>query len=638
MASMSVLAFSLAALLGFASYYLTRDKTSRVLGRSSARPNLVGMVAIGSGLALAAVLMIFVSEIHTELGTHVWHAYRFMSTPIAYCSIVGAVFGYLFGYWSSFLMKPELLSRPETSKAHGRWGLVLLTLLIVTLFAPSVDALLGRITSINSAPLQLSFSPTQRQESENDAGAIVGPGKNGSDETAQQASALGRANFYSGFAIPILENNAISDPYYISILRSETFPKQIPSPPSVLIRTAAFSSCLRDAVKGSFDPLLVHTYFGPAIHRLRSDTLKKSGATEMPAESDLWIRNYVVDSFAKHFSDSSTLVTATIPDQLAEKCIIRLPSRQSDEEIMGIRNPIFEKLYENLLVSFALGAAGAHEASIRTLAEWIHQTEERYKNLLKRDRAFTELSWAQIRAKQYLAISLAMEGMHNARHDLLSEVTLDMEELFVDAQQQGIGAILRDPDLWVDDKGCQTLEDFVSRKPNFESDWDDLDAVEKPFANESNAVARLMMSYVSYTDLYVEEALSEDSVDARVFNYAKRNAHIPSCLFTLGLGNLQRGLEMQARYQLQFAKVLLFASEFWGGKITYTSFSDLQIQKEALRHLIKAEDFLNQTEDGGEPSWYTQIVDGTSGTEAMRRQIDRLIKRLTKVVDQRSEN
>ena len=119
MASMSVLVFALAALLGFASYYLTRGKTSGLLGGSSSRPNPVGLVAIGSALGLAAVVFIFVLEIHTELGSHMWHAYRFVSTPVAYCSIVGAVFGYLFGYWSSFLLQPDLLARPGTSKAHG---------------------------------------------------------------------------------------------------------------------------------------------------------------------------------------------------------------------------------------------------------------------------------------------------------------------------------------------------------------------------------------------------------------------------------------------------------------------------------------------------------------------------------------
>jgi len=627
MASMSVLVFALAALLGFASYYLTRGKTSGLLGGSSSRPNPVGLVAIGSALGLAAVVFIFVLEIHTELGSHMWHAYRFVSTPVAYCSIVGAVFGYLFGYWSSFLLQPDLLARPGTSKAHGRWGAVLLTLLIVTLFAPSVDAMLGRVTSINSAPLQLSFSPGQQSTPQNSAGGIFGQGENGGEDSAQQASALVRSSFYAGFAIPLLKKNAISDPFYISIVRAEPFPDDPQVLPSVLTRTEAFSNCLKNAVQGSSDPLLVHSYFGPEIHRLRLETIKKP-------ETDASSLNKLASNTICVFETFARQVQ--IPEFMKNSCLIEnspVGDRASnDDEIPAI----FEDLYENLLVSFALGAAGAHEASIRVLAEWINSADQTYEDLEKDSRAATSLDWARIRAKQYLAISLAMEGMHTARRDLLSDVTLDMEELFFSAAQQGVGGVLRDPDRWAEDRDCRDLETKVSREPNFPPDWKDRSPDDRPFAGEDNAAARLMLSYVSYTDLFVEEALAQDTVDARVFNYAIRNAHLPSCLFTLGLSGPEQSLELQAKYRLHFAKVLLFASEFWGERITYTALTDLEVEKEALRHLIRAEDLLKQRGGASELGWYAQIVSGASGTEAMRQQIDRLIRRLTRVVNENS--
>ncbi|WP_453973234.1 hypothetical protein [Amorphus sp. MBR-141] len=631
---MSVLVFSLAALLGFASYYLTRGNTPRLVGGRLAQPNLVALVAIGSGLGLATVLVIFVWEIHTELGTHVWHVYRFVSTPIAYCAVVGTVFGYLFGYWSSFLLKPELLTQPETNRAHGRWGLVLLTLLIVSLFTPSVDALLGRVTSINSAPLQLSFSQGQQATPQNSAGGIFGQGGEGTEDTAQQASALVRSSFYAGFAIPLLKKNAIADPFYISIVRSEPFPDTPQDLPAVLTRTEAFSSCLKEAVQGSSDPLLVHTYFGPEIHRLRLDTIDRSTHSAADIRDIAGKTIYFVEAIAKQINIPDYIQRHYIPQYIADSCIIERSSKpEANEDRIS---SIFEDLYESLLISFALGAAGAHEASIRALAEWIEGTDKKYKDIEQGSRAATSLQWAQIRAKQYLAISLAMEGMHTARRDLLGDVTLNMEELFFSANQQGVGAVLRDPDMWAEDRDCRALETKVREKPNFPSDWEDRSPEERPFHGEHNAAARLMLSYVSYADLFVEEALAQDAVDARVFNYAIRNAHLPSCLFTLGLSSSEQSLELQAKYRLHLAKVLLFASEFWGEKITYTTLTDLEVEKEALRHLIRAEDLLKQRGDAGDPGWYAQIVSGESGTEAMRRQIDRLIRRLTRVVSENS--
>ena len=197
-------------------------------------------------------------------------------------------------------------------------------------------------------------------------------------------------------------------------------------------------------MQGSSDPLLVHSYFGPEIHRLRLETIKKPETDSSSLNKLASNTIFVFETFARQVQ---------IPEFMKNSCLIEnspVDDRASnDDEISAI----FEDLYENLLVSFALGAAGAHEASIRVLAEWINSADQTYEDLEKDSRAATSLDWARIRAKQYLAISLAMEGMHTARRDLLSDVTLDMEELFFSAAQEGVGGVLRDPDRWAEGQG-----------------------------------------------------------------------------------------------------------------------------------------------------------------------------------------
>lgn len=625
-------------MVGFSSYFLIwRDRT-RFFSLRSLAPILTLSV---SGFVLLVVVGVFIWNIYSSIGDAPWQAYRIITSPIGYSTFVGGIFGFIFAYWCSFLLAPESLKVPHVRRAHGRWGLVLLTILTVTLFAPSIDRLLGRVTSIEAAPIQLSFTPSAGPGGTRDAAVFLkaegsdSNGKNG--ET--QPSALGRASFYALSAIPDLADKAKSDPYYLALLNNSEYPENPPPIPSILSSTRILTNCLRKKIKETQDPLSLHYNFSEIIHHLQSN------------------KKYFIFLLAKPITANIRNITRPTEYPISKENISRIMSILEEEYgCEAIKNPEFaslyaesnekpsftDQLYTKLLVSFALGSAGAHEASIRKLADWIEN--EAVWNPAPNQPASTpevqkkklELEWTRMRAKQYLAIGLSMEGLHAARLELLQDIVLQMESLFEANGNKGFSTYLRDPDLWELDADCGDFSRAIETEPNFAEDGKKSEPDSLPFSSESNLGARLIMSYISHTDLLVEEALTLDYMAPRIIKYARRNTLVPDCLFILGLANREQELELKAKYHYQYASVILYALEYWSDKFAFTRLSETDAYEEALRQLISAEGYLKQFADlregkdtGAHSQWYREIATSGSSTSYMERRIERLIKRLT---------
>lgn len=626
----SILVFALASALGFAIFHYIWEPEQPTKYEEWFEKPRITYICIGLAFLLVASIVIYSLDIHSSIGTHFWFVLVLINSPIGYSLVLGILFGLLFGYWSFMIMSPDKLETESARMVHNRWGYVLGLIIFIAILGPGLKGFLERVTEIRSAPLQLSLAQPPEANSQPESAIVLATEKG--DQS--RLSPLSLSNYYTTDALPFLMKNIISDREYIYILNGKDENQTVINAVNRFKLTYPAIECMKSIISVTNDPQIMHDLYGVLFHKMRA---KNSDG----AEND-W-KEIIQNPFAllnmntiMTLKNTPIKSTTAVSDSCTEIFLSIGPPNENEE---------LSLLYHNLLISFALGSAGANEAAVRSLAEAIKKTEERKQNSQQDSGAHDPvIDWAIVRAKQYLEVALSLEGMQAARLELLHDLTRQMEILFNTAPYDVTDGILANRDKWTNADICTTIrktaaadEGWTLRQTIFESELRKDPTFSKddyPLNSPPRSIALLMVSYISFTYNLTNTQYQTGGVDLYTISTAKRNTQIPACLMMLALNNNAKQTNiLRAQYSELYARLLLHASEYWSDRLFMLDIPNGDVQKEALRHLIMAQGFLDAAgisgndDDGGD--WYSVIVYGENGEKARRRRIDVLVRKLS---------
>lgn len=631
----SILVFSLAAALGFAIFhYIWEPDHPQKYYEWFEKPKIT-YICIGLFIALVSSVAVYSFDLHPSIGTHVWFVFVLVNSSIGYSAVLGTLFGLLFGYWSFMIMSPDKLETESARMVHNRWGYALALIIFMAIVGPGLKGILERVTEIRSAPLQLSLAQP-RANATPDASIVQGTFRG----ERKQLSPLTLSDYYTSSAIPYLKNNIASDSDYLFILKGE--PATEPSLASIkkFNRRDTFIQCLSSIIKTTDDPKLLHDFYGAFLHqaRYRPDDGFIALISSFGAPFN-WIRTPEITNprilFQKiqYWHQEKLGILGQVFGQKLRPCAWNFDLWRTDK-----RGNTLSSLYEELLVSFALGSAGANEAAVRKLGKWIHEQ--------KSDTDITA-EWAIIRAMQYLQLALSQQGMETARQELLKALLRRMEEAFANAPTDVSGEILANRSEWTKSSICSAFrknyprtDEWIKHRKEFhdaavkDTLFQEKDNYEQ--LHHSKSIALLAVSYLSFSYLYVESAYIANSLILPIIEIARHNALVHECVFIQGMKNPTDAYILIAKHHELYGRVILSATDTWKKKLFALGIRSDQINREAFRHLILAQSYLDKAGITGSSietdSWYETIERGEDGNKARRRRIDALVGQLSRSI------
>lgn len=625
----SILVFALSAALGFAIFHYVWEPEHPTKYEIWFEKPRITYITLGIAFFLISSIIIYSLDIHSAIGTHFWFLLVLINSPIGYSLVLGILFGLLFGYWSFMIITPDKLETESARMVHNRWGYVLALIIIVAIIGPGLRGFLERITEIKSAPFQLSLAQPQSRESSSNA-VVLGAEKG----DQKRISALRLSTYYTQNAIPYLINNIISDREYLYILKDINIDHISSETLDYFSEINPITECMKSIIAGTDDPQILHDLYGVLLHKMRSDYEEndKYDFDEL-ITNPLTVLNWLIVISR----------TSKVPDQIVS-------SDECTKALLSLTRPkagsAIAQLYYHLLISFSLGSAGANEAAIRSLADWIVETETdraTYKDDLT-------LDWALVRAKQYLEVALSQEGMQAARLALLRDLLSQMEALYNRAPYSVSKGILAARDKWTDPQICTDIRKIADkdgswkhRQSNFKFTTLDklsIEPNEYTITPPERSIALLILSYISFRHNLNETQFRMNGADLTTILNSRANAQIPKCLTMMALdNNSYQSNVLLSQYHSIYAQIILFADEYWKEKVFIVDVPNEDVKKEALRHLILAQALLDEVGITGReerplgknepPVWSEIIKSGESGEVAHRREIDVLVRKLS---------
>jgi len=637
----SILVFSLAAALGFAIFhYIWEPEHPDKYYEWFEKPKIT-YICLGIFALLLSSIAVYSLDLHPSIGTHVWFVFVLVNSSIGYSAVLGILFGLLFGYWSFMIMSPDQLETESARLVHNRWGYALALIIFMAIVGPGLKGLLERITEIRSAPLQLSLAQP-RANATPDASIVQGTFRG----ERKQPSPLTLSDYYTSSAIPYLKNNIASDNDYIFILKGEPITEKSVSAIKQFNQRNSFVQCLSSIIEETDDPKLLHDFYGVFLHQARSrysgNFLSLLKRLDAPPFNWIELANIPNPKLLLYGIRARQEYNFGLLDHLLGR---RIQPCEWNFDLWRHDNNgnTLSSLYEELLVSFALGSAGANEAAIRHLADWIKANSERQQ----KDTDDITAEWAIIRAMQYLQLALSQQGMETARQELLRALLGRMEAAFAQAPVDVSGEVLANRSEWTKSSICSA---FRKRYPKtdewvrFRSDFHKT-AVENALFQEkdnyeqldhSKSIALLAVSYLSFSYLYVESAYISGNVSLPTIELARRNALVQECVFTQGMKNPKDAYVLIAKHNELYGRVILSATDVWKKKLFVLGIRSDQINREAFRHLILAQSYLDKAgitaTRSDTDSWHETIEDGEDGNRARRRRIDALVGQLSRSI------
>ncbi|MDQ0314062.1 hypothetical protein [Amorphus orientalis] len=619
MIAVAVLVFVLAALLGCSGFYLVRQVRRDMPGLLKPSKTLLALATVVFAGLLLATVAGFLFQLHPRIGGHFWYMYLFADSDIGYALYLGLLFGIAFGFWSAFLLVPPQTRDDIDIRAHDRWRTGLIVILVATFVAPAAGQVLDRITQIGSPTLGVSIAMApSRQETRRELSSVLPAG---TDTSEFRMSPLSRAHHYADSMIPLIPQTIRSDPFYIYLLTGKITHNQLFEASIDRNRNEQIGKCISHLVHLTSDPTEVHDAFGDLLHRLRHRLMDANGILDDGIGE--WIFNppaiHVTNAAARRKEAFGKLdaadahTTRETCRRYAQGAFTRWPFRAQ-----SVSTHAATSLYQTMLIAFALSTTGAHEAAIRTMAEWIKAaTENGRDDDLSRD-------WALVRAKQYLYVSLASDEFEAASFKLLKDLLVDIERLLAASPYYPAGRFLSNQELWTSDTACRTLEGiesaFEEQDGKARSAWVELEAGgAAPFLPQQ-AAARLVLSYISFSNLYVMSAFSEDVLDASALGQARRNAALPDCFYKIALTNPQLAAPLRGKIHRIYGYILLQLAEKPGQLLHGATTSRKQAIREAFRQLSLAREHLELAQTIAEsrakrssdkeepPEWYRMVV------------------------------
>jgi hypothetical protein len=622
----SILVFALSAALGFAIFHYVWEPEHPTKYEQWFEKPRITYICIGIGLVLLASVVVYSLDIHSSIGTHFWFLLVLINSPIGYSLVLGLLFGLLFGYWSFMIMSPEKLATESSRMVHNRWGYVLGLIIFIAIVGPGLKGFLERVTEIRSAPLQLSLAQPI-QDKRPDASVVQGANRG----QKKQASALALSDYYTSFAIPYIKKNIATDNDYIFILTGKDFTKESIQSLVSFNENDYFIDCISLIIQDTDDPQILHDLYGAFLHDLRKGQRNRIGRRiHSIIYSGTSIANKAVLILENIYKIRDYLINEFYSNIRQFPC-----NREIDEWSINDKKYVISNLYDELLVSFALGSAGANESAIRALADWINSQKE--------DADYTA-AWAIIRAMQYLQLSLSQEGMDTARLELLKTLLGRMEAAFDGAPYNISGRFLADRDRWTNPTICRDLYKEYGKTQDWKKNreiFNDTIVDRNLFKNKEKyhqqpfptPLALLAVSYISFSYLYVESAYISNDISLNVIQQAQRNTKIQECLFRLGVPQPSQAYDLQAKHHELYARLLLRANEYWKEKLFVVGVPANSANREALRHLIIAQSYMERAgiraDLGDANSWYDTIQKGEDDDKTRRRRVDALVRNLS---------